>query len=48
MRRILVGLKVIRPGCAAAHLIPIQDAGLQAYLRSLDIKFSHPRDRVAG
>lgn len=30
-----------------AHLIPIQDAGLQTYLRSLDIKFTNRRDRVA-
>jgi gentisate 1,2-dioxygenase len=27
----------------AAHLIPIQDAGLQTYLRSLDIKFTQRR-----
>ncbi|MGO9507808.1 MAG: cupin, partial [Mycobacterium sp.] len=27
-----------------AHLIPIQDAGLQTYLRSLDIKFTQRRD----
>jgi gentisate 1,2-dioxygenase len=27
---------------APAHLIPIQDAGLHTYLRSLDIKFFHP------
>ena len=26
-----------------AHLIPIQDAGLQTYLRSLDIRFSDRR-----
>ncbi len=32
----------------AAHLIPIQDAGLQTYLRSLDIKFTQRRDLVAG
>jgi hypothetical protein len=32
----------------AAHLIPIQDAGLQTYLRSLDIKFTQGRDLVAG
>jgi gentisate 1,2-dioxygenase len=32
---------------APAHLIPIQDAGLQTYLRSLDIKFTNRRDRVA-
>jgi gentisate 1,2-dioxygenase len=25
-----------------AHLIPIQDAGLHTYLRTLDIRFSHP------
>jgi hypothetical protein len=31
-----------------AHLIPIQDAGLQTYLRSLDIKFTQRRDLVAG
>ena len=30
---------------APAHLIPIQDAGLHAYLRSLDIKFFHPNRR---
>ena len=27
------------------HLIPIQDAGLHTYLRSLDIKFFHPNHR---
>jgi gentisate 1,2-dioxygenase len=27
---------------APAHLIPIQDAGLHTYLRTLDIKFFHP------
>ncbi|OBH09676.1 cupin [Mycobacterium sp. E1715] len=32
----------------AAHLIPIQDAGLQTHLRSLDIKFTQRRDLVAG
>lgn len=26
-----------------AHLFPVQDAGLQAYLRALDIRFSAPR-----
>jgi hypothetical protein len=31
-----------------AHLIPIQDAGLTTYLRSLDIKFTQRRDLVAG
>ena len=31
-----------------AHLIPIQDAGLHTYLRSLDIKFTQRRDVVAG
>jgi gentisate 1,2-dioxygenase len=31
-----------------AHLIPIQDAGLQTYLRSLDIKFTQRRDLVVG
>jgi gentisate 1,2-dioxygenase len=31
-----------------AHLIPVQDAGLQTYLRSLDIKFTQRRDLVAG
>ena len=25
-----------------AHLIPIQDAGMQTYLRSLDIRFTNP------
>jgi gentisate 1,2-dioxygenase len=25
---------------APAHLIPIQDAGMQTYLRSLDIRFA--------
>jgi gentisate 1,2-dioxygenase len=33
---------------APAHLIPIQDAGLQTYLRTLDIKFTARRDLVAG
>jgi hypothetical protein len=32
---------------APAHLIPVQDAGLQTYLRSLDIKFTQRRDAVA-
>jgi gentisate 1,2-dioxygenase len=27
---------------APAHLLPIQDAGLQTYMRSLDIRFFHP------
>jgi gentisate 1,2-dioxygenase len=27
---------------AAAHVIPIQDAGLHTYLRTLDIRFFHP------
>jgi gentisate 1,2-dioxygenase len=31
-----------------AHLIPVQDAGLQTYLRSLDIKFTARRDLIAG
>jgi len=31
-----------------AHLIPVQDAGLHTYLRSLDIKFTQRRDVVAG
>jgi len=31
-----------------AHLIPVQDAGLQTYLRSLDIKFTQRRDEAAG
>jgi gentisate 1,2-dioxygenase len=31
-----------------AHLIPVQDAGLQTYLRSLDIKFTQRRDLAAG
>jgi gentisate 1,2-dioxygenase len=33
---------------APAHLIPVQDAGLQTYLRSLDIRFTQRRDLVAG
>ncbi|MBS1846811.1 MAG: cupin [Actinobacteria bacterium] len=28
---------------ASAHLFPVQDAGLQTYLRSLDIRFTPPR-----
>ena len=32
----------------SAHLIPVQDAGLQTYMRSLDIKFTQRRDAVAG
>jgi gentisate 1,2-dioxygenase len=31
-----------------AHLIPVQDAGLQTYLRSLDIKFTQRRDMATG
>ena len=31
-----------------AHLIPVQDAGLQTYLRSLDIKFTQRRDLITG
>ena len=27
---------------AVAHLIPIQDAGIQTYMRTLDIEFAHP------
>jgi len=30
-----------------AHLIAVQDAGLQTHLRSLDIKFAQRRDTVA-
>lgn len=30
---------------ADARLIPIQDAGLQTYMRTLDIEFSHPSGR---
>ena len=33
---------------APAHLIPIQDAGLQTYLRSLDIRFTNRADLTAG
>jgi len=33
---------------APAHLIPVQDAGLQTYLRSLDIRFTSRRDLIAG
>jgi gentisate 1,2-dioxygenase len=33
---------------APAHLIPIQDAGLQTYLRSLDIRFTNRSDLSAG
>ncbi|MCQ8116346.1 cupin [Methylomonas rosea] len=31
-----------------AHLVPLQDAGLQTYLRSLDIKFVLPDGSVSG
>lgn len=31
-----------------AHLIPLQDAGLQTYLRTLDIKFVLPNGGVSG
>jgi gentisate 1,2-dioxygenase len=31
-----------------AHLIPIQDAGLHTYLRTLDISFTNRRDLIAG
>jgi gentisate 1,2-dioxygenase len=31
-----------------AYLIPVQDAGLHTYLRSLDIKFTQRRDTPAG
>ena len=31
-----------------AHLIPLQDAGLQTYLRSLDIKFVLPDGSISG
>ncbi|WP_310784600.1 cupin domain-containing protein [Mycobacterium sp. Z3061] len=33
---------------APAHLIPVQDAGLQTYLRSLDMQFSRPSAPAAG
>ncbi|ODR19915.1 cupin [Mycobacterium gordonae] len=33
---------------APAHLIPVQDAGLQTYLRSLDMQFSRPSGPGAG
>jgi gentisate 1,2-dioxygenase len=32
---------------APAHLIPIQDAGIQTYMRTLDIEFAHPVPEVA-
>jgi gentisate 1,2-dioxygenase len=32
---------------APAHLIPIQDAGLQTYMRTLDIEFAHPASPVS-
>jgi len=32
---------------APAHLIPIQDAGLQTYMRTLDIEFAHPSSSIA-
>jgi gentisate 1,2-dioxygenase len=32
----------VNPSGAPAHLVPIQDAGLQTYLRSLDIRFADP------
>ena len=31
-----------------AHLIPMQDAGLQTYLRTLDIQFVRPKKKAAG
>jgi gentisate 1,2-dioxygenase len=31
---------------APAHLIPIQDAGLHTYLRTLEIKFAHPNHKA--
>ncbi|HWU39964.1 MAG TPA: hypothetical protein VN203_20120 [Candidatus Acidoferrum sp.] len=31
---------------APAHLMPIQDAGLHTYLRTLDIKFFHKDHRA--
>jgi len=33
---------VLNESGAPAHLIPIQDAGLHTYLRTLDIQFYHP------
>jgi gentisate 1,2-dioxygenase len=33
---------------APAHLIPVQDAGLQTYLRSLDIRFTDRPDHTRG
>jgi gentisate 1,2-dioxygenase len=33
---------------APAHLIPVQDAGLHTYLRSLDIRFSNRSDYPRG
>jgi len=33
---------------SVAHLIPLQDAGLQTYLRSLDIRFILPDGTVSG
>ena len=32
---------------APAHLIPIQDAGLQTYLRTLDIRFCDRREHYS-
>jgi hypothetical protein len=31
---------------AAAHLMPIQDAGLHTYLQTLDIKFFHKEHKA--
>jgi hypothetical protein len=29
-----------------ARLIPIQDAGIQTYIRTLDIEFAHPSAKI--
>ena len=38
----------LNESASVAHLIPLQDAGLQTYLRSLDIRFVLPDGTVSG
>jgi len=40
-------MRVISSPDTPAHLIAVQDAGVQTHLRSLDIKFVQRRDTVA-
>jgi hypothetical protein len=48
LNRIPSAAQTMPPAQTPAHLIPVQDAGLQTYLRNLDIRFTQRSDLVAG